>query len=355
MAVTTVVSALQVQKWTKRFFTEYVRDSLFFAYMGKTENAVMQLIDELGTGAGKTITMQLITRLQNAGVSGDSTLEGNEEALGNFGHDINIDQIRNGVRVGKMEQKHTVINLLDAGRMMLKLWIMDDLRDDIIQALCSPNTDGVTAYASCTEAEKDAWLTANSDRVLFGAAVSNNASNDHSAALTQIDDTNDQLDRGIIRLAKRRCKTADRHIRPVMVKGQRELFVMFAASLCYRDLEDDLDTAHQNAMPRNRQGNPIWADLDLYVNGTAVREVPEMPVIADVGDSGTVDVGINVMCGAQSVGVAWGQHSRFATDTFDYGNQRGVAVGEVRGIEKATFNDIQNGVHTIYAAAEPDS
>lgn len=354
MAVTTVLAANQVSQWRRKFFAEYVRESLFSPYFGTDEEAIIQLVEELGTKPGKTINVPLITRLTNAGVVGDDALEGNEEALGNYNHALNIDQIRNGVRVGAMEQKSTAIELLDAARTMLKLWIMDDLRDDIIQALYSPNVDGVTAYASCTEAQKDAWLAANDDRVLFGAVKSNNAANDHSACLSNVDSTTDVLDLDMVQLGKRMAKTADRHIRPYRTKESgREWYVLFCESFAYRDLKTDTETLHQNADHRGEK-NKMFTDADLVLDGVTCREVPEIGILDNVGAS-SIDVSGNFLCGAQAVGVAWGERSKFATETFDYGNQRGVAISEVRGVEKLSHNSVQNGVLTIYASAVADS
>lgn len=358
MAVTTVVSANQVQQWEDKFFAEYVRDSLFAPYMGTDENAIIQVKEDLTQKAGKTINVPLVTRLTNAGVTGDNTLEGNEEALGNYNHALNIDQLRNGVVVGKMEQKHTVIDLLEAARTMLKMWIMDDLRDDVIQALQSPNTDGVTAYASCTEAQKDAWLAANyvsatNTRVIFGATVSNSSTEDHSTSLGNVDSTTDKLLFDQLQLAKRLAKKADPHIRPVKIKGGREFYVMFCESYAFRDLKVDTETIHQNGGVRGSD-NPLFQDPDLMLDGVICREVPEIATITGVGN-GSIDVSPNFLCGAQAVGLAWGQRSKFATDTFDYGNKKGVAVSEVRGVEKLTYNSIQHGVVTVYSSGVADS
>ena len=48
-------------------------------------------------------------------------------------------------------------------------------------------------YGTATETQKVAWLVDNADRVLFGAAKSNNSSNDHSASLANVDSTDDKL------------------------------------------------------------------------------------------------------------------------------------------------------------------
>jgi N4-gp56 family major capsid protein len=354
MADTTVASNLQQQQWEDDFYAEYTRDTLFYPYMGTDENSIIQVKEDLMTKAGKTITFQLVTRLQGSGITGDNTLEGNEEALGNYGHNVTVDQLRNAVRRGKMEQKHTNIDILEAARVMLKLWIMDDLRNDIISAMMSPNIDGVTAYASCNEAMKDAWVTANSDRVLFGAVVSNYSTGDHSASLLNVDSTTDVLDYDIIQLAKRRTKKADRHIRPIQIKGGREFFVAFCESYSFRDLKADTESMHTSGAVRGKD-NPLFTDPDLMLDGVICREVPEIPVITGVGAS-SIDVGPNFMCGAQALGVAWAQRSKFAIDkTIDYGNIWGVSISEVRGVEKLSWGSIQHGIHTIYTSGAADS
>ena len=352
MANTTVATANQVEQWSAKFFREYIRDSAFKPYMGTSQNAVIQTIEDLSKKAGDKVTVSLIQRLTNAGITGDSTLEGNEEALVNYGHQLTVDALANAVRVGKMERMKTVIDLLEAAREMLKFWAMDQLRDDVIAALLSPNVDGSTAYASCSEAQKDAWSVANSDRLLFGAAVGN-YSGDHSADLAKVDSTTDVLDEDIVSLAKRIAKTADPHIRPIRTKGGEEWFVMFCNSLAFRDLKSSMKQSNREAWTRGKE-NPLFRDGDLLYDGVICREVPEIAVLSGVGNSG-IDVAPNFLCGAQAVGLAWAQRSKFATKDFDYGRQKGVALDEVRGIEKLMYNEVQNGVVTVYASGVADA
>jgi hypothetical protein len=195
---------------------------------------------------------------------------------------------------------------------------------------------------------------ANTDRILFGAAKSNN-NNDHSAGLGNIDNTSDKLTPGIISLAKRMAKTADRHIRPIMVEDEEEWFVMFAHPLAFRDLQNNstMSQANRDGWTRGKD-NPIFKAGDLIWDGVIIREVPEIPTLTGVGN-GAIDVAPCFLCGAQAVGLAWGQRSKFAFEGFDYGNKRGVAISEIRGIEKLSHNSVQNGVVTVYVAGVADS
>lgn len=360
MANTSVHSTTQVDQFRKQYFKEYVRESGFKESMGKDMNAVIQLVTDLTKKPGDQITVNLVKKLSGAGVTGDSTLEGNEEALANYGHQLTVDQLRNAVRLGRMESQKTGIPLLEAARAMLKLWSMDNLRDSIITALYSPALDG-SSYATATEAEKDAWLDANTDRILFGNAVGNldqtapagGATNDHSGSLSNVDSTSDKFTSASVSLMKRRCKTATNgNIRPIRTTDG-EWFVCYAGSLPFRDLKEDLKATNRDGWVRGKS-NPIFKDGDLLYDGVIIKEVPEIGVISGVGAS-SIDVGAVFMCGAQAVGIAWADMPGFATEEFDYGNLKGVAVKEIRAVEKLMFNDVQNGVHTGYFSAVADA
>lgn len=356
MANSTVAAANKVDQWCDKYFKEYVRDSRFKRYMGADMNKPVQMIEDLTKKRGDDVTISLVTRLSGNGITGDNTLDGNEEALGNYGHKLTVDQLRNAVTIGNMEQQKSKIDFLEAARPMLKLWSMEKLRDEIIAALYSANVDGSTAYGSCSEAQKDAWLAANSDRVLFGAVVSNNASNDHSAALANCDTTADILSPTIVSLSKRRALQADPHIRPIRVGEDEEWFVMFVSSLAFRDLKNNstMVAANREGWTRGKS-NPLFSDGDLIWDGVIIREVPEITAISSVGAS-SADVTPCFLCGAQAVGVAWAERPKaiFKTET-DYGNLKGVGISEIRAVDKLMYNSIQHGLHTTYVATAADT
>lgn len=362
MANTTVATASKAEVWRKNYFAEYVRDSRFKRYMGMSPNSPIQMIKDLTKKAGDTVNIPLLTRLQGAGVTGDSTLEGNEEALGNYNHAIEVDQLRNAVSLGHFEDTTTEMDLLAAAKPMLKAWSMEQLRDDIIEALGSPALDN-TAYASATEAQKDAWLDANTDRILFGAAVGNlsqsapagGATNDHSASLANIDSTTDVLSAAIVDLAARLARTADPHIRPIRVAEDEEYFVMFVPSVAMRDLRDDSAMSQANRDARERgKDNPLFRGGDLLYSGVIIREVPEIAVISGVG-AASIDVAPCYLMGAQGVGVAWSEEPKPIKDDRDYGNIKGRGISEIRGVDKLFYNNVQHGVFTLYVSGVADA
>lgn len=343
MAFTTVAAANTEELWDANFFKEYVRANRFKRYMGTTENSIIQIKEDLTKKAGDGITIPLVTKLTGAGQTGNGLLEGNEEALGNYGHKIEVATRRHAVAVTDNDQQFTGINLRDAGKEMLKLWAMEKLRTDVITALGSKSG---TAYGSAAEAVKDAWLVSNSDRVLFGTGVG--AFTDHSADLLLVTNVM-TLSRSIVSKARAKAETASPIIRPVVVGEDSEQYVLFCGSGAFRDLKADLETAHSNAEVRGAD-NPLWRDGDLMWDGVVIRKVPEIAAIGTVGAAGA-RVEPYYLCGAQAIGTAWAQRTKSTTDVRDYGFVKGVGIHEMLGVEKLIYNSKDHGVFTGYVGA----
>jgi N4-gp56 family major capsid protein len=360
MANTAAAAGLTVKQWDDKFFREYVRENRFQRYFGEDEGSIIQIKKDLMKKKGDQIVFALVNKLANDGVTGDTLLEGSEEKLKSRSHSVTVNQLRNAVVVGNMEEQRSAIALRDAARVQLKEWMMDKMRSSILTALAS--IDG-TAYASASEASKDAWLANNSDRVLFGVATSNNSANDHSASLANIDNTNDKLTAATLGLIKRLAKAANPIIRPIRLKEDEEWYVLFANSRAFRDLKLDTNFISANRDARERgKDNPLFTGDDLIYDGVIIREIPEIAYLTGVG-AGSIDVGPCYLCGAQALGLAWAQTSKTASQEFDYGNKVGVAIGEIRGVEKLRFGTDSavdtttpkdNGVVTFYGAAVAD-
>ena len=378
MAFTTLDTANRMEKWKKEFFVEYVRESSFMPFMGDSmgEGSMMpiQTCYEL-TDGGKTINIPFIEALGDAGVQGNNTLTGNEEALGNHNHKVTVNWNRHAVTIKKPDRNWSEFDLLDAVRPALRVWTGERLRDDIICAglaysgmsiLKGKDADDTSNtlispagfYAALAEADKDAWLAANADRFLFGSAVGNNDSNDHSASLLNVDASSDLMSTAHISLAKQMAReAAGRKIKPVKqsISQGRDDYVYFVGSRAFRDLKKDdaMVQANRDARQRDVGKNPIFQDGDLIWDGVVIREIPEMPVIPGVGASG-VDVQPGFFCGAGAIACAWGQRPKSTKkDSTDYQFEVGRGIEECRATSKMVWNGIQNGIVNTFVAAPP--
>lgn len=379
MAEVVLAQASEKQVWVTKFLREYVRESGFMPYMGTAEDNIIRIRNELKTEGGAYINVPLITRLKGRGVRGAEVLKGNEDDLGNFNDQVRIDWIRNAVKVPKSTSYKTDIDLFDAAKPALRTWDAELLRDDTIDALASiiiagaadingiAGTDSAVLYANASAAQRNAFLVANADRILFGNSKANASSGVWATALGNVDATNDKLTASTAMLAKRMARMAGKvdnsiNIRPYKsdATAGREWFVMFCNSLSFRDLAADSTIIQANTQARAREGdaierNPLFQDGDLLYNGIIFREIPEIPVIPGVGNGG-IDVGFNFLCGQSAITVAYGQDPQFRTDTKeDYEFRPGVAIEELRGIKKTSYAGKQYGVVTLVNAAVADA
>lgn len=361
MANTTAATGLTPQQWDDKFFVEYLQNHPFKPYMGTDESSIIQIKEDLTKKKGDSLTFALVNKLTGAGVTGSGTMEGNEEAMDSRSFAVSVNKRRNAVRVAEIDEQYSAISLRDAGKAVLKDWAMEADIDRIYASLLSIN--GV-AYGTATEVEKDAWLVDNADRVLFGAAKSNNSGNDHSASLANIDNTADKLTTAALSLMKRMALAASPKIRPIRVEGMnKRFFVAFAHPRAFRDLKES--TAMQNAMREvslANQNNKLFQGGDLEWDGVIVHECDGMPILSGVGAAG-IDVAPVFLCGAQALGMAVARRWRSKTEEFDYGDKRGVEISSIDGLKKMLFgsgsadtDDLkQHGVLTGYFAGVADA
>lgn len=388
MAETTLSSALEKQVWSTDYLKEYVRESGFLPYMGRKSSSIIVTKYELAEEAGKTINIPLITKLSAAGVRGSGVLAGKEEQLGNYNCAVSVDWVRNAVKVPKSTQFKTEINLLNAGKDMLKLWSSDTLRADMIKYMAGPtvttssipaidivDTDGNVVVTGATAANYNTWCAANQDRILFGAATSNYSAT-HATGLGNVDSTNDKLTTSQISLAKRMAKNASPAIRPFRLEDGREFFVMFVGARAFRDLKSDTALIAANRDARGREGNamndnPLFMDGDLIWDGVIVRQIEEISTLITsnstggvnwtTAGNGSIPVEPGFLCGQQAMAVAWGQEPTPRTDMIDdYMFRPGVAIEELRGIAKLHFGtgtssaSKQQGIVTVYSSGVAD-
>ncbi len=359
MADSNVATGLTVQQWDAKFYTEYLSANRFKREMGTSTNNIIQLKSDLTKKKGDSITYALVNRLSGAGVSGSATLEGNEEDMASRSFKLAVNKIRNAVRVAEIDEQFSAISLRDAGREVLKNWMMEKTRNDIITALHMIN--GV-AYGSATEAQKDAWLVDNADRVLFGNAKGNNQSNDHSASLGAVTAAM-KLGPDEVSLMKRMAKTASPKIRPVGTTEDKQNYVLYVGSLAFRDFANNatITQANRDALARG-QNNPLFAAGDLLWDGIVIKEIEDIPSLGTVGASSAV-IAPAFLCGAQAIGFAYAKRTTSKTQTDDYEDKRGVAIEEIRGIGKMVFGsgatdtaDLKDhGIVTGYFGAAADA
>lgn len=360
MADVRTATGLSAEQWDDRFFTEYIQQNPFRPVMGTNENSIIQMKEQFTKGNGDAMTIALVNRLTQDAITGSNILEGNEEDMASRSFRFTVDKRRNAVRIPEMEEYRSAINLRDAARSVLQDWAQEDVRDRVISALGSIN--GVD-YASATEAQKDAWLVDNNDRVLFGDAVGNTSAGDHSASLANVTSSM-TADAAMLSLMKRKALSASPKVRPIRVGNQnRRYYKVYVGSRVMRDIRgDSVIQQAQREVSIEMENNRLFQGGDLVWDGMIIHEVDDIQPITGVADS-SGDVEPMYLCGAQAIAYGVAQRYRTRTKTFDYGDKYGVAIGCIDGIFKIRFgtgaddtdDTKDHGVVTGYAWAPADS
>lgn len=374
MAEVVINTNLNETRWlVDDYFKPYVRASRFDPFMGESTDAIIRVFPPGKTDGGKDIIVPLVGTIKNAGVSGSQVLEGNEVDLDTFADKIVANWRRQAIKVPKSTSYKSNLDILRiagpslrdwAARIVLKLGIINNMMGIVIpgglnaEGFISPDT--VVNYNNATAAQRNAFLVANSDRILFGVDPANASSGVWTTALGNVDSTNDRMSTAIIDQARLMAAgTADiasttPAIEPYMTEDGEEWYVLFVNRYQMRDLRRDttMISANRDAMQRGKD-NPLFRNGDLLWNGVIIKEIADMPLIPGAGAAG-ITVGQAFLAGRSAIGVAWGARPRLISDDKqDYEFRPARAIEELIGIKKISFAGVQFGGVTIVTASTP--
>lgn len=354
MALTSygVNHALAVKLWQKRLAREAQKATWFSKFTGTSDNSLIQIKPETGKSAGDKVTFGLRMLLTGDGVSGDGTLEGNEEALVTYSDSVLIDQLRHAVRSsGKMSEQRVPFSVREEARAGLTDWWAGRNDTALFNQLCGYTPQSDTRYTGMQA------VTApdSSHQIWVQTSGSNSADEDLGATdlftLSQID------------AAVEKAKTLSPMIRPVSTSMGMK-YVAFLHPYQVKDLRTSTSTGQwldiQKAAMQGGQitNNPIYTGALGEYNNTILHEAywATQGVNSSTGAAITT-VRRAVFCGAQSACVAYGQkygtnRMSWQEEMFDYGNQLGVSAGMIYGIKKTRFNSADFGtiVMSSYAS-----
>lgn len=381
MAATVAQVNNKLVVFRKEITREYIRQNLFSPYMGTEISSIIRVIQDLKKG-GEQINIPLVARLKNQAI-GNGILVGNEESIDNYGYRAWIDWARNAVKMNNAEEQKSSIDLFGEAKPLLEDWGKELHRDEIVDCFYSIPSEAAPAGLSspagqrvngilqdaASAAQRNAWLTANADRVLIGGLQGNLVAGNMTASLVNIGAAQ-TLTAATLLKAKRLAKKANPRIRPYQLKNGREYFVVFAGSNAFRDLQLDTTIINANTQARAREGNgmdknPLFQDGDLIYSGIIIREVPELdirlPTFYTTAGTAAIQVAPAFLCGQSALAWCWG---RMPTPTFlkedDYQFFRGAGIKMAYGIAKVAKKDLSGnlkdwGIFSIFTASQADT
>lgn len=387
MALNSISSGNKTTQFQKGVRREYVREGPFGPYVGPSVNDIIMTNRNL-----KKLSIPLVGKIKGAGVRGSSQLAGNEVPMSNFDFVARPEYKRQGTLIDEEERELSEFDLFQEARPVLMDWQMELVRDETIQAMMGIMASGTyynyggeygaTDAGEASAANCDTWVTANSDRILYGELKSNLSAGDHTTSLATIDTTNDKVDAAGISLIRRIAESANPLIKPYRTKDGKAWYVLFLGCLSFRDAKNDTTIAQANreARPRDVMENPIFTAGDLIYDGVIIKEVSDMDKFIDGTDpddpfagvwganagggadslatagNGSSRVAPGFLCGAQAIAWIIGRNASFRRrKEDDYGHLRGVGITMKHDIKKTYFNNKMHGMAVWFHSASADS
>ena len=356
----------QLQAWSRDFWRVARNQSFINQFAGTGSNAMVQRVTELTKNQkGTKANITLLADMTGDGITGDNTLEGNEEALRAFDISIGLDQLRFANRIaGRMADQKTVVNFREQSRDALA-YAMADRCDQLAfltlsgVAYTQKNNGGLRATSASAghelvDLEFASDVSApTSDRHRRWDATSGLVAGDTTAVAGA-----DKI--GYRTIVELKAYAKDNYIRGIRGAGNQETFHMFVTpqQMAALKLDSDFLANVRNAGVRGTSNSLFSGSASLMVDGVMIHEFRHVfnTSGATTGTSGNAgaagykwgadaDVvgGRALFCGAQALALADIGLPEMVEDTFDYGNQSGISVGKIFGLRKPKYNSDISG------------
>jgi len=345
MAETRANANLTPTVWDEDFSVEFFQSNPFSAYAGTGANNIIRMKEDFQSKRGNGITFEFVTNLAPGAITGRQPLRGHEDKLGEYGDRVYWDMRKKGVSMHEMDQDLAAINLREAARETLKTWAEEDVKLQVIERLGDVGSNSDVPYATSSATDRNNWVTANADRVLFGASRSN-YSTTFATAAANVDNTNDKLTTGAISMLKRMALMASPRITPIRVdsRSNRRFFVAFVHPLAFRDFTSNANAtfAQVSVVSRNEA---IFMGGDREWDGVIVHEVDDMPIYTGIGNGG-IDIAPVYLAGREALGWAIKQRYRSREQDDDYGQVEGLGMIGKWGMKKLVYSSSIGGDNT---------
>lgn len=345
-----VNDAEAVKLWSRKLYREALKNTTMYKFMGSSSDSIIQMHDDTSKGPGDKITTILRMQLSGDGVSGDGTLEGNEEALTTYTDSFVIDQLRHATRSkGRMSEQRVPFSVRAEGEQGLRDWWADRIDTALFNQLAGNVAQTDTRYTgsqACVAPDASHQIWANS----AGADQSLNSASG-TFSLTLIDQ------------AVETAKTISPIVRPLKMGGE-DYYVMILHPYQVTSMRTSTDTGQwldiQKAAMNGGQvtNNPIFTGALGVYNKTILYENTRVPL----GCNSSTGVAVAntrraLFLGAQACNFGTGRQDSpnqmtWFEELFDYGNQLGVSAGMIWGAKKTRFNSKDFGSIVVSTWAE---
>ena len=357
----------QLQTWSRDFWRVARNMSFVNQFAGTGQNALVQRVTELTKSEkGTKANITLLADMTGDGITGDNTLEGNEEALRAYDITIELDQLRFANRIaGRMADQKTVVNFREQSRDALA-YAMADRMDQLSFLTLSGvafthKTNGGLRPTSSSAGHELVDLEFASDvSPPTGDRHRRISGNNIVAGDTTAVAATDKL--GYRHIVDLKAYAKDNYIRGIRGAGNDEIFHMFVTpqQMANLKLDSDFLANVRNAGVRGASNSLFAGSASLMVDGVMIHEFRHVfstegattGTSSNAGAAGYkwgADADVSgaraLFCGAQALAMADIGLPDIVEDTFDYENQAGISIGKIFGLRKPKYNsDISGSV-----------
>lgn len=350
---------LAVKAWAKKLFVEALKQTRYAQFKGSTgTDSLITLRNELSKDKGDRVRIGLRMQLTGRGVTGDATLEGQEEALTTYSDNVYIDQLRHAVRSGgKMSEQRVPFEVREEAMSGLRDWWADRIDTALFNQLGGASTQQVQANGTISGTVDSAY---SGNQVAIAPTATTNLvicdQNGGSTLEVSLSATF-KLNLSDIDRVVAKAKVATPALRPLKVNGDNKYVLFLHPNQTYQ-LRTNTNTGQWNDISKAQltggkiNDNPLITGLLGSYNNTLLVEDVRVPPVAvqtptngDPGGPASANTSYRraIFAGAQAAAVAFGNggsdtNMSWHEELFDYQNQLGVSAGLIFGLKKMVFN-----------------
>jgi N4-gp56 family major capsid protein len=321
MANTTINTNLIPKLWASKIWKEGKKKSFFDKLTAKDGSNVIHVNTDLSKARGDKVNFGLLMRLSGAGVSGNTTLKGAEEAMTTYDFGVTINQYRNAVTMYDFDTQKSAYEMYPLIKEALVDWLGDWKDNKVITV--------ATASPTATE-------------VLYAGDATSEATID----------ANDILTVALIGKAKRKAMLHSPKVMPLKIDG-KELYAMFVHPNAYRDLKTDTawTNAHYYAHDRGLT-NPIFTGSSCIIDDVIIYEYER--VSATTTGASSAVVCHNLLMGKQAICEAVAREGFPIKDSDDYENVQGLGIAFWGELAKSLYNEKDFGIINVLTGGAAD-
>ena len=315
-------SGLQVSRWAKELQSEVSKGVYFSKFMGEGPGNAIH-VKQMEEGKGKDVTFGLVSQLSGSAITGDSSLEGNEQSLSTFSNTVSTNQKRLAVRdTGKFANSKVLYDFRSTSLDLLKTQYSELIDADIFSALST--TSGTHAYYRA-DASASVYATSDPKAALADADAITLADISAMKTLAQIGGS------------------ANYRMRPIRVDGNDYYVLVLHPEVAYDLFELEAFQKIQREAQQRGDSNPLFKGALGIYNGVVIHAHEGVNTF-DNGGGAAVKGARNLFMGAQAACFAESSDMMWVEKTFDYGNQLGISAAKIYGVDISDYNSKDYGV-----------